>query len=84
MDRIALVGGGLIGQAWAIVFGRAGHEVRLYDADPAVLEQARRTIATRLDDLAGLGLVDDPEGVRERIRYAGTLGEALGSADYVQ
>jgi 3-hydroxyacyl-CoA dehydrogenase len=84
MDRIALVGGGLIGQAWAIVFGRAGHEVRLYDADPAVLEQARRTIAARLDDLAALGLVDDPEEARERIRYAGTLGEALGSADYVQ
>jgi 3-hydroxyacyl-CoA dehydrogenase len=84
MDKIALVGGGLIGQAWAIVFGRAGHEVRLYDADPAVLEQARRTIAARLDDLAALGLVLDPEDTRERIRYAGTLGEVLGSADYVQ
>ena len=28
-------GAGLIGQAWAIVFGRAGHEVMLYDAEPA-------------------------------------------------
>ena len=35
MEKIALVGGGLIGQAWAIVFGRAGHEVMLYDAEPA-------------------------------------------------
>ena len=38
MDRIALIGGGLIGQAWAIVFGRAEHEVTLYDADPGMLE----------------------------------------------
>ena len=38
MERIALVGGGLIGQAWAIVFGRAGHEVMLYDAEPAAAE----------------------------------------------
>src|SRR5687767_6940978 len=45
MERIALVGGGLIGQAWAIVFGRAGHPVMLYDADAAMLEQARRNIA---------------------------------------
>ena len=84
MARIALVGGGLVGQAWAIVFGRAGHEVTLFDAEPAALEQARRNIAARLDDLAGRGLVDDAAAVRGRMRYAGTLGEALASADYVQ
>ena len=84
MERIALVGGGLVGQAWAIVFGRAGHEVMLFDADPAALEQARRNIAARLDDLAGLGLVDDAAAARGRVRYAATLGEALASADYVQ
>jgi L-gulonate 3-dehydrogenase len=84
MDRIALVGGGLIGQAWAIVFGRAGYEVMLFDADPAALEQARRNIAARLDDLASLGLVDDGAAALDRVRYAATLGEALASADYVQ
>jgi L-gulonate 3-dehydrogenase len=84
MDRIALVGAGLIGQAWAIVFGRAGHEVLLFDAEPAMLEQARRNIAARLEDLASLGLVDDAEAGLGRIGYAATLGEALASADYVQ
>ena len=84
MDRIALVGGGLIGQAWAIVFGRAGYEVMLFDADPAALEQARRNIAARLDDLANLGLVEDGAAALDRVRYAATLGEALASADYVQ
>jgi 3-hydroxyacyl-CoA dehydrogenase len=84
MERIALVGGGLVGQAWAIVFGRAGHAVMLFDADPAALEQARRNIAARLDDLAGLGLVEDAAAALGRVRYAGTLGEALASADHVQ
>jgi 3-hydroxyacyl-CoA dehydrogenase len=84
MERIALVGGGLIGQAWAIVFGRAGHEVMLYDADPAIRAQARRNIQARLDDLAALGLVADADAVAARVRYAGTLGEALASADHVQ
>jgi 3-hydroxyacyl-CoA dehydrogenase len=84
MERITLVGGGLVGQAWAIVFGRAGHEVTLFDAEPAALEQARRNIALRLDDLAGLGLIDDAAAVHGWMRYAGTLGEALASADYVQ
>jgi L-gulonate 3-dehydrogenase len=84
MERIALVGGGLIGQAWTIVFARAGHEVVLFDAEPAVLEQARRNIAARLEDLAALELVDDPAAALGRVRYAATLAEALASADYVQ
>jgi 3-hydroxyacyl-CoA dehydrogenase len=84
MERIALVGGGLIGQAWAIVFGRAGHEVTLFDSEPAALEQARRNIAARLADLAALGLVEDAPAAAARVRYAATLGEALASADHVQ
>ncbi len=84
MERIALVGGGLIGQAWAIVFGRAGHEVMLYDADPAIRAQARRNIADRLGDLEALGLIADAEAAAARVRYAATLGEALASADHVQ
>ena len=84
MEQIALIGAGLIGQAWAIVFGRVGHEVLMFDADPATLEQARRNLVARLDDLASLGLVEDAEAALGRVGYAATLGEALASADYVQ
>jgi L-gulonate 3-dehydrogenase len=84
MERIALVGGGLIGQAWAIVFGRAGCEVTLYDAEAAALKQARNAIAARLADLAGFQLVDDPQAVLGRIGYATGLAEALDGAAYVQ
>jgi 3-hydroxyacyl-CoA dehydrogenase len=34
MDRIAVVRAGLIGSAWAMVFARAGHEVRIRDSAP--------------------------------------------------
>ncbi|WP_246725549.1 3-hydroxyacyl-CoA dehydrogenase NAD-binding domain-containing protein, partial [Beijerinckia sp. L45] len=30
--RVAIVGAGLVGSGWAIVFARAGLEVRLYDS----------------------------------------------------
>ena len=70
MERIALVGAGLIGQAWAIVFGRAGHEVMLYDAEPAALKRARDGIAARLADLEGFRLVDDTHAILGRIGYA--------------
>ena len=84
MERIALVGAGLIGQAWAIVFGRTGHEVMLYDAEPAALKRARDGIAARLADLAGFHLVDDAHAILGRIGYATGLAEALDGADYVQ
>jgi L-gulonate 3-dehydrogenase len=84
MEKIALIGAGLIGQAWAIVFGRAGHEVTLYDLEPAALERARDGIAARLKDLAGFDLVDDPQAVLGRIGYATGLAEALHGAAYVQ
>ena len=37
----AMIGAGLIGRAWAMVFARAGWAVRLYDSNPAQLADAR-------------------------------------------
>jgi 3-hydroxyacyl-CoA dehydrogenase len=84
MERVALVGGGLIGQAWAIVFARAGHEVMMYDASPVIIEQGQANIASRLDDLARFNLIDDPKAVLGRIGYAIRLGDVVAGADYVQ
>jgi L-gulonate 3-dehydrogenase len=83
-EKVALVGAGLVGQAWAIVFGRAGYDVMLYDAEPGALKRARDGIAARLDDLRGFGLVDDPSAVLGCIGYATGLAEALDGATYVQ
>ncbi|HXD51906.1 MAG TPA: 3-hydroxyacyl-CoA dehydrogenase NAD-binding domain-containing protein, partial [Burkholderiales bacterium] len=35
-QRVAIIGAGLIGRAWAIVFARAGCDVTLYDANPEI------------------------------------------------
>ena len=83
-EKVALVGAGLVGQAWAIVFGRAGHDVVLYDADAGALARAQGAIAARLDDLVAFALLDDPGAVLGRIRQVESLGEALAGATYVQ
>ena len=49
---IAIVGAGSIGVAFAIVFARTGHPVRLFDPDAAARERAGATFAARLEDLA--------------------------------
>src|SRR5919112_172050 len=59
MPNVAIVGAGLIGRSWAIVFARAGWQVRVTDPEPRTLENASRLIREGLDDLARHGLVTD-------------------------
>ena len=40
MSKIALVGLGLVGRAWAISFARAGHEVSIWDERPEATDEA--------------------------------------------
>ena len=82
---VAVVGAGLIGRAWAIVFARAGHAVTLHDADAAALRASLDTIDASLGDLKAAGLLDEaPATVRARIRPAAALGDAVRDAGYVQ
>jgi L-gulonate 3-dehydrogenase len=83
--KIAIVGAGLIGRAWSIVFARAGHAVAMYDADAPALRKSFGLLESALDDLRAAGLLDEePEVIRARIAPAATLAEAVSGADYVQ
>jgi L-gulonate 3-dehydrogenase len=85
MEKIAIVGAGLVGRAWAMVFARAGYPVALHDVDAAVLEPALAAIEKTLADLHANGLItEEPAVVRGRITAAATLDEALSGAAHVQ
>jgi 3-hydroxyacyl-CoA dehydrogenase len=85
MDRVAIIGAGFIGRAWAIVFARAGFAVRVWDVDAAACGAARGFIAERLPELHALGLLDDPpERVLARITPCDTLESALDGAVHAQ
>jgi 3-hydroxyacyl-CoA dehydrogenase len=85
MDRIAVVGVGLVGRAWAIVFARAGFSVVLHDRAAAILDASLATIETSLADLAAAGLLQEaPAAVRARMSRAASLADALAGAAYVQ
>lgn len=84
-QRIAIVGAGLIGRAWAIVFARAGHAVSLTDTAPGAARDALEWIERTLGEMHGYGLVDEgPAQVLTRLRAAASLAEALQGAQYVQ
>ena len=82
---IAIVGAGSIGVAFAIVFARTHHAVRLFDPDAAARERALSTFAARLDDLVEAGLQDRASiaEVLPRLTVCAELADAVGTADLV-
>lgn len=83
--KLAVIGAGMVGRAWAVVFARAGHSVSVYvrrkeSAGPTLTE-----IGAMLDDLHAQGLIDEPTGgICARIAITDRLSEALEGAAYAQ
>ena len=85
MERIAgIIGAGLVGRAWAVVFARAGWTVRLYDAVPTQLSAARQLIAQALAEQEQAGFVTDSRAALERVAPCMRVGEAVSDAVWVQ
>jgi 3-hydroxyacyl-CoA dehydrogenase len=85
MNTAAIIGAGLIGRAWAIVFARAGWNVGLYDSVPEVRDQVNAEIAANLSELAGYGLAgDDANATAGRIRVVASIANAIDGATFVQ
>jgi 3-hydroxyacyl-CoA dehydrogenase len=81
---VAVIGAGLVGSGWAIVFAQAGLQVRIYDANPDATERALSLIPEQLKELSSFGLVDDPIAVAANLKPTYQLAEALEGAAYAQ
>ena len=82
---VALVGGGSMGVGWAIVFARAGLDVRVHDASADVRAAVLPAVEERLATLTARGLLDEvPQAVMARVNVIDTLADALDGAIHVQ
>lgn len=85
MTRIAIVGAGLIGRAWAFVFARAGFEVRVWDRDSGVLDRLADDVAAMIAQTEGFAQAGaDPKATAACIRAVPELALALDGAELVQ
>ena len=84
-ERIAIIGAGSIGRAFALVFADAGHDVRLCEVDDATRNEALDRIVESIEDLQAFDLCGgDTDAIISRISLASDLGEAVDNVDYVQ
>ena len=85
MEQIAIIGTGLIGRAWAMVFARAGHNVRIWDPVAGVPQAALGLIGQSLQDLSEAGLITEAPGVvAARISAAASMEDCVAGAAHVQ
>jgi L-gulonate 3-dehydrogenase len=86
MAKIAIIGSGLIGRAWAISFARAKHEIRLYDQVAGAAEKAIAFARDMAAPLESEGLLDgqSADQLVARIKPAANLQEALDGVVHVQ
>jgi L-gulonate 3-dehydrogenase len=84
-ERIGIVGAGLIGRSWAVVFARAGYQVSIYDNAPDALAASVEALGETLSELSQEGLLSEPPSqIFRRITPAGTLRETVKDAVLVQ
>lgn len=82
--HIAVVGAGLVGAGWTIVFARARKTVKLYDASAETRASVLDDIRGRLNDLKSFELVSDVDEIMDRIEVHETLAAVVEGAAYVQ
>jgi len=83
--NVAIIGAGTMGHSLAQVFAQGGYDVWLNDVTDEILGRARKLIASNLDTLIELGIVEKirKEPILNRIHNTAKLEEAGEKADFV-
>ncbi|XP_033739698.1 lambda-crystallin homolog isoform X1 [Pecten maximus] len=85
--KIAIVGSGLIGQNWSMIFASAGYHVTLFDVDPDQLKRAQTSIKSTLEQYEKDGYLRGKLTALQQtdlISTTSSLSECLKDAFYVQ
>lgn len=84
MSVVAIIGSGLIGRAWALVFARAGWQVKMYDISAELLAGLPEKLHQESQILVRHKLAEDANALVKTITFTHDLAEALNGADFVQ
>ena len=83
--KFSIIGSGSIGIGWAIVFARAGYNVKVFDIEASALTNFETQVKTRLELLdENKLLTNSPKKIAARIKTTLDLTEAVSDADYIQ
>jgi len=84
--KVVIIGSGIVGQSWALIFARGGYEVHLYDLKSSQCKIAIKGIKDQLEKLAPFQLLNGQSvaTIFSRIHINPSLSDALLGAIYAQ
>lgn len=85
LEKITIIGAGLMGHGMAQIFACYGHPVWLMESNPQVLDSAKSRIEANLKNLEshGISFKGDILEILARIQITGDLARACQESDYV-
>ncbi|XP_071800790.1 lambda-crystallin homolog [Asterias amurensis] len=86
-EKIGIIGSGLIGRSWALIFAGAGFSVTIYDIEQSQLTNALEDIEKQLEELKKSGLLRgslSPEQQMALISVTMEMKDAVTGAMHVQ
>ena len=86
INRVAVIGAGVIGASFALLFAKNGLEVNLYDISKDALDAGINNISKNVDTLIDMGLVtsEEKKHILERVKAFDSLKDALSDVDFIQ
>jgi L-gulonate 3-dehydrogenase len=73
--RVVIIGSGLIGRCWSVMYARAKHDVFLFDTISSMLSAAVIDIGRQLEQLGGFDLLygQAPSDILKRVQTVDTI-----------
>lgn len=87
MKTITVIGSGLIGRSWSMVFASGGYSVRIYDNQPGQAANAIKEIRKQMEELEGAGMLRGELKASQQVALLSSyddLAQALEGAFFVQ
>jgi len=81
---VAVVGAGLVGSSWSIIFALAGKRVQVYDADLSSRARVLDHVHNNLSQMQAAGLASNIDEALRNITIMDSLEAAVANADYIQ
>lgn len=85
--KIGIIGSGLIGRSWSMIFASQAYDVYLYDVVPEAVDKALVLLKEQLESLEASGLLRGNLKAAQQFAHvhkAATLAEAVKDAVHVQ
>lgn len=85
IKKVGCIGSGTIGSSWAALFSANGYDVKLYDLEEDILDNAINNMESQLRFLSDKGFIEGSiDDIISGIDTTTDLSEALDGVDYVQ